>query len=141
MMSTAVCTPEADFSSIPIIDFSLASSPSTKPIFISQLRHALINIGFLYLSNPPIDATIIEALRSYIPKFFALPQEEKKKLKMINSPYFLGYTSLGEELTRGMVDHKETFYLGTEYKMKEVRENEELQDYWKMYGEPLVRIV
>ena len=60
---------------------------------------------------------------------------------MINSPYFLGYTSLGEELTRGVIDHKETFYFGTQYKMKEVGENEELQDYWKMYGEPLVRLV
>ena len=140
-MPTAICTPEADFSSVPIIDFSLASSPSTKPIFISQLRHALINVGFFYLSNSSIPATTIEALQSYIPKFFALPQEEKDKMRMINSPYFLGYTGLGEELTRGMVDHKETFYFGTQYKMKEAKENEELQDYWKMYGEPLVRMV
>lgn len=128
-----------DFSSIPIVDYALLSSPSTRPIFISQLRHALVNVGFLYLCNHPIQSATVDTLISYFPKLFDLPQEEKAKLRMINSPHFLGYSGLGEELTKGVVDHKEVFFFGTQYEPKNAGENEELPDYWRMYGEPLVR--
>lgn len=133
-------TPKADFSSIPILDFALLSSPSTKPTFISQLRHALVNVGFLYLSNHPIPTTTIDPLISYIPKLFALPQEKKDNIRMVNSPHFLGYLGLGEELTKGAVDHKEQFYFATRYesKWKEAGEKDGLKDFWKMYGPPQV---
>lgn len=132
MSSTKFYTPKADFSSVPVLDFALLSSPSTKPIFISQLRHALINVGFFYLSNHPVPSTTIDSLVSYIPKFFALPQEQKDNVKMANSPHFLGYLGLGEELTKGTVDNKELFYFSTRYETKP--KEEESKDYWRMYG-------
>ena len=39
--------------------------------------------------------------------FFALPQERKDALRMTNSPHFLGYSPLGVEHTRGVVDQRE----------------------------------
>ena len=103
----------ANFSSVPILDYSLLSSPTTRPQFILQLRHALINVGFLYLSNHPVPAETINSLTSYIPRLFALPQHEKDKIAMANSPQFLGYSKLGDELTKGKVDWREQFDFAT----------------------------
>lgn len=39
------------FTSIPILDLAQASDPATKPQFLAELRHALMEVGFLYLKN------------------------------------------------------------------------------------------
>ncbi|KXX80460.1 Leucoanthocyanidin dioxygenase [Madurella mycetomatis] len=39
------------FTSIPILDLALAQGPATKPRFLAELRHALMEVGFLYLKN------------------------------------------------------------------------------------------
>ncbi len=39
------------FTSIPILDLALASDPQTKAAFLADLRHALMEVGFLYLEN------------------------------------------------------------------------------------------
>jgi isopenicillin N synthase-like dioxygenase len=65
------------FSTIPILDLSLAKDPSTKPKFLEELRHALLEVGFLYLKNVGIpDELTQEVIREGI-KFFDLPMEEK----------------------------------------------------------------
>ncbi|KAJ3717707.1 hypothetical protein C8R42DRAFT_711483 [Lentinula raphanica] len=106
-----------NFSSIPVLDYSLALSSSTKPTFILNLRNALINVGFLYLSNTDavIDQALVESLKSYIPKLFDLPQDEKDKIRMANSPHFLGYSRLGAELTKGKTDYREQFDIATDH--------------------------
>ena len=118
------------FSSIPVLDFSLASSPSTKPLFISQLRDALINVGFLYLSNHTVPASTVEAFIDYIPKLFALPQEVKEKIALAHSPTFLGYSRLGEEMTKGKTDHREEFAFGS----RPAAKWSSGPDYWRMWG-------
>ncbi|KIK52160.1 hypothetical protein GYMLUDRAFT_50040 [Collybiopsis luxurians FD-317 M1] len=106
-----------DFSEIPLLDYSLALSSTTKPHFVQQLRNALINVGFLYLSNTNsvVDEELIERLKIYIPKLFALPQEEKDRIQKANSPHFLGYSKLGAELTKGKTDYREQFDIGTDH--------------------------
>jgi len=101
--------PGADFTSLPILDYSLLSSPETRQEFILQLRDAVINVGFFYLSNPPIPPALLASLIDYIPRLFALPQEEKDKIALENTPYFLGYSRLGKEMTHGEVDWREQF--------------------------------
>ena len=113
MMSDS--TVASDFSSIPILDYSLLDSPSQRPKFITQLQHALINVGFLYLSNHPVSTADIDSLIQYIPKLFALPQEAKDKIGMANSEHFLGYSRLGAELTKGKVDQREQFNFATRH--------------------------
>ncbi|OCL14100.1 hypothetical protein AOQ84DRAFT_259643, partial [Glonium stellatum] len=39
------------FSSIPILPLSHARDPALKPAFLENLRSALLNVGFLYLSE------------------------------------------------------------------------------------------
>ncbi|KAL0577047.1 hypothetical protein V5O48_004927 [Marasmius crinis-equi] len=101
----------SDFSSIPVIKYPNSSDEHAK--FIGSLQNALISTGFFYLSDAPVSSEIISALGSYIPKLFKLPQEEKDKFAMVNSPHFLGYTKLGSEWTKQKVDWREQIDIAT----------------------------
>ncbi|KAI0306340.1 Clavaminate synthase-like protein [Multifurca ochricompacta] len=96
----------SNFTSIPILNYTLLSSSETRPVFIKQLRNALINVI------------------AFLPKFFGLPQERKDALRMANSPHFLGYSRLGVEMTKGAVDQREQLDFATP-----------LENTWKL-GEP-----
>jgi isopenicillin N synthase-like dioxygenase len=134
-----------NLSRLPVLDFSLVSSPSTKPLFLSQLRHALVHVGFLYLSNHSVPATIVDTYVSYIPKLYALPQEEKDKISMMNSPHFHGYVGLATEFEPGLPkpNYRELFDFATrcETKWKEGGEEEGIPDHWKTFGPAQVREV
>ena len=109
-------TDDDDFTSIPILNYALLSSPDTRPVFIRQLQHALINVGFLYLENTPDpDDALFNEVIAYLPRIFALPQERKEALRMVNSPHFLGYSRLGVERTRGAADQREQFDFATPF--------------------------
>ncbi|KAF7973261.1 hypothetical protein HWV62_38745 [Athelia sp. TMB] len=81
----------ANFSTVPVLDYALVSDSVRRPEFISQLQHALINVGFLYLKNPPVARKDVDDLIGFIPHLFALPQEAKDEIRMANSPHFLGW--------------------------------------------------
>ena len=103
-----------EFTSIPILDYELLSN-GRKDEFIAVLWNAVINVSFLYLKNPPIDKANTNALIGYIPKLFDLPWEKKDRIAMANSEHFLGYSSLGKELTKGTIDQSEQFDLATKW--------------------------
>ncbi|KAI0320731.1 Clavaminate synthase-like protein [Amylostereum chailletii] len=121
----------ANFTSVPILDYSLVASPATRPEFISQLRHALINVGFLYLSNPPIQPAEFDELVEYVPRVFALPQASKDAIKMANSQHFLGYSKLGVERTKNEADQREQFDFATKH---ECGWKEGQPDYLRLWG-------
>lgn len=127
----------ANFSSVPILDWNLLNTD--KPLFIVQLRHALINVGFLYLVNPPVAQKDIAALIDYIPRLFGLPQEAKDAIRMANSPHFLGYSRLGAELTKGKTDHREQFDFATRHETR-WREDADVPEYYRLWGQPQVCI-
>ncbi|EAW11717.1 isopenicillin N synthase family dioxygenase [Aspergillus clavatus NRRL 1] len=102
----------ADFSSIPIIDFSRLQDPSTKEDTLAQLREAIFVVGFLYLINHGME-DLIQKTHARLPDLFALPEETKEKCNMINSPAFVGYTKLGAETTAAKTDWREQFDFGT----------------------------
>jgi len=102
-----------NFHSIPILDYSLSHCSGNRREFILELQNALVNVGFLYLSNAPIEKKVVEDIVSYIPRLFDLSVEQKDKIRMLNSPHFLGYSRLGSELTKGEVDYREQFDFGT----------------------------
>jgi isopenicillin N synthase-like dioxygenase len=122
----------SNFTAVPVLDFSLANSPSTRPAFLADLRHALINIGFLYLSHTPIpDTTFDDLSTKYVPSLFALPQEKKDALRMANSPHFLGYSRLGVERTKGEADQREQWDFATPHVNRWV---EGQPEYLKLWG-------
>ncbi|KAJ5572417.1 Oxoglutarate/iron-dependent dioxygenase [Penicillium hetheringtonii] len=102
------------FTSIPVLDYNRALSSTTKPDFLAQLRDALINVGFLYLRNPPVSTKVRDALTTKALELFQLPLEKKLEIEMVNSPHFLGYSRLGAEITALKSDHREQFDFATE---------------------------
>ncbi|MCJ1302804.1 hypothetical protein MMC08_005609 [Hypocenomyce scalaris] len=101
------------FTSIPILDLSLARNADTKAEFLDSLRHALLEVGFLYISNTGIDDTLINDVITQGKAFFRLPQEKKLEIQMKNAPSFLGYNKLGNEITRFRTDWREQIDLST----------------------------
>ncbi|KAB5533386.1 2OG-Fe(II) oxygenase [Coniochaeta sp. 2T2.1] len=99
---------------IPTINLSQADDPTTRPAVLAQLRHALTDAGFLYLSNHNVPAPIIDAVIASLPKLFSLPPEAKTKVALENSPHFLGHSAVGSEMTAGQPDGREQFEFATE---------------------------
>ncbi|TVY29962.1 putative 2-oxoglutarate-dependent dioxygenase [Lachnellula hyalina] len=106
------------FDSIPILDLSLAKDPATKPEFLNQLRHALLEVGFLYLKNVGISEELTQAVIKEGVSFFDLPMEEKLKVEMKNAPSFLGYSRLDAEITAHTIDHREQIDLSTDHAVR-----------------------
>jgi isopenicillin N synthase-like dioxygenase len=65
------------FTSIPLLDLAQAADPATKPEFLSQLRHALMEVGFLYLKNVGPPEELFPEVIKQGKAFFDIPMEEK----------------------------------------------------------------
>ena len=78
------------FSSIPVLDLSLARNQDTKPAFLESLRIALLDVGFLYIKNTGINDTLIQDVIEQGKEFFGLPEEKKLEVQMKKQPSFLG---------------------------------------------------
>ncbi|KAE8153557.1 hypothetical protein BDV25DRAFT_136851 [Aspergillus avenaceus] len=94
------------FSSIPVVDFRRLQDPETQPAALLQLREAIFQVGFVYLS-------LVQRAHETLPELFVLPGEAKERCNMINSPAFVGYTRLGAETTASQTDLREQFDFGT----------------------------
>lgn len=77
------------FTSIPILDLALAQDPATKPEFLAELRHALMEVGFLYLKNVGIPEEFFQQVIEEGKAFFDIPTEEKYGLRSISPPHHL----------------------------------------------------
>ena len=106
--------PAHSFTSIPVIDLSLAHDVGGKPRLLAELRHALTDVGFLYVVNHGVPPTIVADMVSALPTLFALPREAKEGAALVNSPHFLGYSGDGAETTAGSKDRREQFEFATE---------------------------
>lgn len=74
------------FDSIPILDLSKAKDPATKPQFLDELRHALLEVGFLYLKNVGIPEELtLKVIKEGI-AFFDLPMKEKYIFHSLPTP-------------------------------------------------------
>jgi isopenicillin N synthase-like dioxygenase len=128
-----------NFTSVPVLDYALLSSASTRHDFITQLRHALIDVGFLYLQNPPVEPELVSRLKATIPPLFDdLSQDDKDAIAMANSPHFLGYSRLGTEQTKAKTDMREQYDFATEF---ECRWKEGDPEYMKLWGRSQVGLL
>ena len=118
-------SPGHSFDEIPILDLSLAESSQRRQDLIQELRHALTDVGFLYVKNHGVSDDIVSSIVKSLPKLFSLSQEAKDEIALSNSPHFLGYSGDGAETTAGKADRREQVEFATE-----------LEDTWKI-GTPL----
>lgn len=118
------------FDHIPILDLSEARDPATKPKFLEELLHALLEVGFLYLKNVGIPEELTQRVIKEGVAFFDLPLEEKYishsllmsllthhrlRIEMKNAPSFLGYSRLDAEITAHTIDHREQIDLSSDH--------------------------
>jgi len=102
------------FTQLPVLPLSRALDPHTKPQFLSDLRSALLNVGFLYLSETGLPDKLIRDVIAECKGFFEnLPQEEKERIEMKNQRSFLGWSRLDNETTAFNTDHREQLDLST----------------------------
>ncbi|KAL6853220.1 Clavaminate synthase-like protein [Trichoderma novae-zelandiae] len=103
-----------DFQEIPIIDLSLADEPASLPALLDDLRLAITEVGFLYVTHHGVPQPIIRSLVGVLPKLFGLAETAKNKISLENSEHFLGYSSVGSEITAAAADLREQIDFATE---------------------------
>lgn len=99
---------------------------SAKARFVNELGTAYNNIGFVAIRNHFLANDLQERLYAAIRKFFALPDEVKKKYERSELAGQRGYTGKGKEHARGRNtgDLKEFYHVGQELQEAErLREN------------------
>ena len=85
--------PPQTFTHIPVLPLSAALDESTKPQFLRDLRSALLNVGFLYLSETGLpDQLVSDVIRECGQFFEKLPLSEKERIEMKNEKSFLGWS-------------------------------------------------
>ncbi|KAF2813155.1 Clavaminate synthase-like protein [Mytilinidion resinicola] len=102
------------FQHIPILPLSAARDEATKSRFLADLRDALLNVGFLYLSETGLpDGLVADVVRECRDFFETLPVEEKEAIEMKNEKSFLGWSRVDNETTAHNPDHREQLDLST----------------------------
>jgi isopenicillin N synthase-like dioxygenase len=97
-----------NFTSIPILDYSCSQSPTTKPKFLSDLRAALVKVGFFQIINSPLPLQLQQDALRLSAQFFNLSTDEKLQIENIHSRHFLGYSKINSESTAAQTDHNES---------------------------------
>ncbi|KAG9251282.1 2OG-Fe(II) oxygenase superfamily [Emericellopsis atlantica] len=104
-----------EFTEVPVVDFALSQSPATKLEFLSQLRNALVHVGFFYLSNHSIPDQVQQAALAQSEAFFSLPLQKKLDLETAKSKHFLGYNGMNSEKTVAVTGNNESVFFGPDY--------------------------
>lgn len=87
---------------------------SERANFLRDLRVAAGDVGFFYLIGHAIEDDLIRRVVRLSRRFFALPDQDKLAIEMVNSPQFRGYNRAGSEQTRGKPDWREQLDVGSE---------------------------
>ncbi|EGR44681.1 uncharacterized protein TRIREDRAFT_112019 [Trichoderma reesei QM6a] len=82
-----------DFQEIPIIDLSLANEPASRSALLNNLRLAITEVGFLYITHHGVPQPVIQSLVGVLPKLFG---------------------SVGSEITAAEADLREQVDFATE---------------------------
>lgn len=107
----------AQESGLPIIDISSYLDPSSTPdarrTTAQAINAACTNYGFFYLTGHGIPSPELDEVIDLARRFFALPLEEKNKIKRFDAggpeggDSARGYQGLGENVTQGLQDMQE----------------------------------
>ncbi len=101
---------------VPVIDFSGFDSPDpdVRRKVALEICAAMTDVGFMSLTNLPIDQTLIATTFQTAANFFAQPDEIKNQSGYHSAAENFGYQGIGLESldpASGKVDQKETFTL------------------------------
>ena len=101
---------------IPSVDLRefLSEDPKLKQKFIDEIGKAYEEIGFVALKGHFLPDVLVDDLYAQVQKFFALPDDVKKKYEIEGLGGQRGYTSFGKEHAKGRKagDLKEFWHFG-----------------------------
>ncbi|KIC51305.1 2OG-Fe(II) oxygenase family protein [Tateyamaria sp. ANG-S1] len=113
---------------IPVLDWTKhnehRSEPQIPNAFETAFNTALRDTGFFLLKNPQVSPDLRAKVFSMADQFFALPEAEKAKLSILDTPHFRGWAKPGDESLdekRPEVDTKESFNIGFDLPENDVR--------------------
>lgn len=109
---------EVLYDEIPSLDLAhfYGSDKSRKEEFVAELGAAYHAIGFVAIRNHFLTEAMQQSLYGAIKKFFALPDDIKKKYERLDLAGQRGYTGKGKEHAKGRNtgDLKEFYHVGQE---------------------------
>lgn len=117
---------------LPVLDLQqLSAGGESKQAFLRDLAEAARTVGFFYVSGHQLNA-LQQRVMDQARAFFALPEEQKLAVDMVNSPHFRGYTRLQGELTQGKPDLREQFDLMNEEPLVDLQSHD--AQWWQLIG-------
>lgn len=104
------------FNEIPVIDISALRASEGRGLaeVADALTRAAVDPGFFYVCNHGVPASVLASTRAVAERFFALPLEEKLRVRVEN--YHRGFVSVGQAkmYDGAQPDLKESFVYGLE---------------------------
>ncbi|KAJ5766923.1 uncharacterized protein N7511_004539 [Penicillium nucicola] len=140
----------ADCDHVPIIDLSTLDSPhlEERQQLARSIYDVCTQVGFFYIKNHGIPEEVIKEIHNAAEGFFGLPEEQKMKFYIGNSPKFRGYSPLGAEKSTGTDDNpiapedavsalSEAFDIGYETAMDAQKSKDDTLpcDPYELYGD------
>lgn len=123
---------EASQFALPIIDLTQIQSEENLAEFAVNLRQISRDSGFFYLRGHGFSAAELAEVQQLAHQFFALPETEKQKIAMVNSPHFRGYSQVAAESTQQRPDYREQIDIGAELPALPVDEHS--PSYYRLQG-------
>lgn len=117
--------------SLDLADFTRGDA-KTKQKFVETLGAAYHNIGFVAVRNHFLTDEMQQNLYATIKKFFALPDDVKKKYERIDLAGQRGYISKGKEHAKGRNtgDLKEFYHIGQELEKADDAKEDYPENIW-----------
>lgn len=100
----------------PIVDLEcwFHGTPSQREALAQEIGQICHRVGFFYIVNHGIPATITTTYQDAMRAFFELPVAARSAIDKQQSPQFRGWEKLGSELTNNQVDYREQLDIGVE---------------------------
>lgn len=97
----AGAAPTVPFTEIPKVDIAALyeADSDAKDKVAQEIRHACMQVGFFYITGHRVPESLRNDAFEAAKRFFALPETEKRKVSVKNSPLLRGYGGLLEENT------------------------------------------
>lgn len=122
------------YDKIPSLDLAhfYKGTPEQKKKFVEELGQAYNNIGFVAIKNHFLGDQLQGGLYKAYKKYFALPDEVKKKYERTDIAGQRGYTGKGKEHAKGRNtgDLKEFYHVGQELSRAELQQENYPPNIW-----------
>ena len=122
------------YETIPSVDLEdfYKGNATAKQRFVDTLGEAYNNIGFVAVRNHFLTPDMQQRLYDAIKKYFALPDDVKKKYELTGISGQRGYTGKGKEHAKGRNtgDLKEFYHVGQELPPGELTKEEYPENIW-----------